>query len=125
MTATTLPAGFRRIHLELAREHDHPAGDGAVGYEFVAPLAADGHIDTGAWRSHRDACRVVRRRAGEEHRIGRLVRRPGGSWAFRYSDMSDETAQHLEAAKLIAGDYVSLREEGAQHTFKVVSIGPI
>jgi hypothetical protein len=33
-----LPANFRRIRLELAREKGHPQGSALIGYTFVAPL---------------------------------------------------------------------------------------
>ena len=39
-----------RIRLELARTKDTPEGDPAHGYEFIAPLGADGHIDAEAWK---------------------------------------------------------------------------
>ena len=37
---TSLPAQFRQIRIELAREPGHPEGDAAVAYVIVAPLDA-------------------------------------------------------------------------------------
>ena len=39
---------LNKIRLELARDHDHPAGSPVVGYEFAAPLDKDGKI-AGIW----------------------------------------------------------------------------
>ena len=125
-TATVrLPDVFRRLHLELAREHDHPAGSPAFGYQLVAPLLADGRLDVDHWRQGRDHCRVVRLRPGEEHVVGRLVHRPGGSWAFRYADLNDEAGHRFQDEQFVAGEYVSIRDGDEQHTFKVVSVDPV
>ena len=59
---TALPHAFRCIRLERARDHDHPAGDSETAYVLIAPLDADLKIDADLWRTHKDACRVVRRR---------------------------------------------------------------
>ena len=122
-TAATfqLPLSFRRIHLELAREPDHPDGSGAIGYELLAPLLPDCRIDPDEWRKNREACRVVRIRPGQEHEIGHLVRRPGGSWAFRYVGTADEAGYHFGEERFVPGEYVSVREGDAQHTFKVIT----
>ena len=126
MTATlALPDSFRRIHLELAREHDHPEGSAAIRYEFAAPLTDDGRIDPTTWKQYRDHCRVVRSRPDEERRVGHLVRRPGGSWAFRYDQLADEAGHHFDDERFTPGEYVSLRENDESHTFKVVSVQPL
>lgn len=78
-----LPASFRRMRLELAREPGHPAGSAVIGYIVYAPLDAGDRIDPEVWKENRDACRVVRFRPGEEDDVGHLIRRPGGSWAFQ------------------------------------------
>jgi len=41
----TLPSAFKRIELHLARLKEFPAGSARHGYELVAPLDEDGHID--------------------------------------------------------------------------------
>jgi hypothetical protein len=124
-TGTHLPHSFRRIRLELAREHDHPLGSGAYGYDFLAPLLADGRIDPEAWRSFKEVCRAVRHRPGEDREIGHLVRRPGGSWAFRYTESADEAGYHFGEERFRAGEYVSVREDNGEHTFKVTSVEPL
>jgi hypothetical protein len=125
ITATALPTGFRNILLTLAREPGHPTGDRGVGYELVAPLRPDGHIDVEQWRAHRMLCRVIRFRRDETADIGHLVRRPGGSWAFRYDvigDEADEPGFHFDDHVFAPGEYVTVSEHGVQHTYEVTSV---
>ncbi len=56
----TLPHAFKRIRLNLARSKEFPNGSSHRGYQFVAPLDVNGHIDGEQWRSHRKACTVTR-----------------------------------------------------------------
>lgn len=125
---TELPEDFREIRLELAREKAHPQGARDFGYTFVAPLDASGRIEPALWSKHRDACRVIRSRPHEQDEIGHLVRRPGGSWAFRY-DVSghsdDEAGYRFDDERFVIGEYVSVRENDDMHTFKVISVAPL
>jgi hypothetical protein len=41
----SLPAQFRQVRIELAREPGHPEGDTDVAYVIIAPLDADDRID--------------------------------------------------------------------------------
>ncbi|MFG1346793.1 hypothetical protein V5F59_18035 [Xanthobacter autotrophicus DSM 431] len=120
-----LPHGFHQIRMELAREKGHPEGARNHGYSFVAPLNADGRIDPAAWAKHREACRVVKFRPDEADEVGHLVRRPGGSWAFRY-DISgtddDEAGYRFGDERFQVGEYVSVHEEDELHTFRVTSV---
>ena len=75
----TLPRAFKRIRLELARSKEFPTGSARHGYEFVAPLDDNGHIDPKLWQEHRDHCRVRRFWNDEPDEIGRLVHKPGGT----------------------------------------------
>lgn len=121
----TLPSSFRKIRLELAREKGHPAGSAGRGYIIVAPLDQARRFDAAAWKAHRDACRVVRFRSGEDDDIGHLVHRPGGSWAFHYDirgDEDDEAGYHFQDECFDVGEYVSVREADATHTYRVISV---
>ncbi len=115
------------VRLELARDPAHPGGSSGHGYEFVAPLTADGHIDAETWRKVRARCRVRRFWEGESDEIGHLVHRRGGTWAFHY-DVSgdvdeDEPGYKFDAHVFEEGEYVSLREQdGELRTFRVVSV---
>jgi hypothetical protein len=51
---------LQRIRIELARDQEFPSGSHERGYEFVAPLDADWHIDAAEWRRERARCRARR-----------------------------------------------------------------
>ena len=115
-----------KIRLELARDHDHPAGSAAVGYEFVAPLDKDGKIDPDEWHKRRANCRVRRFRPQEADDIGHLIRKPGGSWAFHYDietdEEDDEAGYRFGDHAFMIGEYVSIREDEGLRTYRVVSV---
>lgn len=118
---------FKRIHLELARDHDFPNGSRAHGYDLVAPLDAEGHIDPEEWQSNRDRCRVRRFWEGEDDEIGHLIRKPGGNWAFHYDihgdEDDDETGYRLSEHVFKPGEYISINEhDDVLRTFRVTSV---
>lgn len=124
----SLPHAFRRIRLELAREPGHPYGETHFGYQLVAPLGEDARIAAELWKEHRDNCRVVRFRPDGDRDIGHLVRRPGGSWAFRYDiagNEEDEATFRFDDEVFRTGEYVSIRQGDQMHTFRVVSVEPV
>lgn len=122
-----LPNNFRRIKLELAREPGHPEGASAIGYDFVAPLDAEARLDAAAWRDHKEACRVLRSHEGVTS-VGRLRRRPGGSWAFHYelddAREDDDAGYRLGEHRFAPGEYVTIQEDDGPHTYRVVSVQP-
>ena len=128
---TQLPHELKRIRLNLSRSKAFPAGSERHGYEFVAPLDANGHIDPVLWRKHREHCGVRRFWEGEEE-IGRLVHKPGGPeharWVFDYDETAeddDEAGYRFGAHAFAPGEYVSIRDEdGEMHTFQVVTVQP-
>ena len=117
---------LKRVRLNLARTREFPNGSPDHGYEFVAPLNEDGHIDATLWKKYRDRCRVRRFWSGEEDEIGHLVHKQGGSWAFHYDiegDDDDEAGYKFGAHAFVPGEYVSIRDEdGELNTFQVVSV---
>ena len=118
-----------KIRLELARDHEHPQGSGAIGYEFAAPLDANGKINPEEWHKRRENCRVRRFRPREADDIGHLIRKPGGSWAFHYdidSDAEDdESGYRFGDHAFTMGEYVSIREDEELRTFRVVRVLPV
>jgi hypothetical protein len=115
------------VRLELARDPQHPDGSSQHGYEFIAPLQSDGHIDAEEWRRHRGKCRVQRFWPGEPEEHGHLLHRPGGSWAFHYDVKGDpdedEPGFKFDSHVFQEGEYVSLREQdGEMRTFRVASV---
>lgn len=121
-----LPESFRHIHLELAREQDHPLGDRDHGYDILAPLTDDGFIDGDLATAHKKDCRVRRFRPGEEDAIGVLWRGPGGRWSFDYHDTpieDDEAGYRFSEERFVVGEYISIREDdGEMHTFQVMQV---
>jgi len=126
----SLPHVLKRIRLELARSKQFPSGSARHGYEFVAPLDGNSHIDPKLWQQHREHCRVRRFWNGDPDEIGRLVHKPGGAeharWVFDYdlaATDDDESGYRFGAHAFIPGEYVSIRDdEGELHTFQVASV---
>ncbi|MBI3437509.1 MAG: hypothetical protein HY054_02430 [Proteobacteria bacterium] len=127
--AHTLPRQFRRIRLELAREPGHPDGDRGIGYTIVAPLQPDGRLDVDLARAHRDDCGVLRFKHDADVEEGHLRRRPGGSWSFHYDlpddSEDDDAAYRLETHRFVPGEYVTIAEDDAAHTYRVISVSPL
>jgi hypothetical protein len=117
-----------RIRLELGRTEGYPHGDPEQGYEFVAPLTQDGHIDADAWRKAKDACTVRQFEGGRPVKKG-LVRHVGQGWRFDYDHLStqdDEVFFKLDRHVLAPGQYVSITEsDGIVRPYKVVSVRPL
>lgn len=126
-------ADLSRILLNLARSGEFPEGSSRHGYDFIAPLDADGHIDPALWRRYRDGCRVRRFWKGEEDEIGRLVHKPGGTerarWVFDYDvgeDDGGETGYRFGAHRFLQGEHVSISGQDRKlHTFRVVAVDPL
>jgi hypothetical protein len=116
------------MRLELARDHDFPDGSTERGYEIVAPLDVDGHLNASEWHKLRERCKVRRFWAGAEE-MGRLVHRPGGSWAVDYNPATtedDEPGFRLDKHQFNIGEYVSFKEhDGVMRTFRVVALEDI
>lgn len=116
---------LKKIRLELARTPEFPEGSDIRGYEFVAPLTADGHLASEEWQRVRDACTVRRFWAAEEEQHGHLIHR-GNRWAFHYEGdeaVEDEPIFRFDRHTFIEGEYVSVTEyDGVQRTFRIVSI---
>jgi hypothetical protein len=118
---------LKRIRLELARNADYPEGSANHGYDFVAPLTDDGHLDQDGWREQRAACTVRRFWAGDDDEHGHLVHHRGHAWAFHYAGISenDESIFRFDRHRFVAGDYVSITEhDGVQGTFRVAEVIP-
>jgi hypothetical protein len=114
------------VRMELARSEGFPSGSHKHGYEFVAPLTSEGHLDAEAWREARAECRV-RRFWGNEEEVG-LLRHVGRGWRFDYDTHArndDEPFFKLDRHPILVGEYLSVTEhDGMQRPFKVVAIVP-
>jgi hypothetical protein len=126
----TLPHALKRIRLHLARSKEFPAGSADHGYEFVAPLDSNGHIDPQLWQKYRQHCRVRRFWAGGDEQVGHLVHKPGGAeharWIFDYDPTridDDESGYRFGVHAFLPGEYVSIHgDDGKMHTFQVKSV---
>lgn len=128
---SSLPHTFKRIRLNLARSPEFPQGSTRRGYEFVAPLDADDHIDLEQWKAHKENCRVRRFWEGEPDEVGQLVHSGGGRhgrWVFDYDPeetTDDESGYRFDSHSFRQGDYVSIRGDADEiYTFVVVSVEP-
>jgi len=116
---------LKRIRLELARTPEFPEGSPHHGYEFTAPLDAEGQIDLEAWKRERTACTVRRFWDGDDDTLGQLVRTRGGRWAFSYEpgEADDEPIFRFDRHAFRQGEYVSVTEhDGITRPFKVVLV---
>jgi hypothetical protein len=116
---------LKLIRLELARTPDFPNGSARHGYEFVAPLDKDGHLDAPGWKAMHQACTVRRfwGDAAEEH--GTLLHRRDGKWVFSYEpgDADDEPLFRFDRHSFRPGDYVSVTEhDGITRPFRVAAV---
>jgi hypothetical protein len=120
-SAPELTPKFRHVRLELAREKGHPTGDRGHGYDLVVPLDEEGRLDAAEWKTHQAACRVRRFLEGETDLVGRLRRKPGGTWFFDYAEGEDddEIGFRLGEERFVPGEYVSIRSGGTMHTYQV------
>ena len=118
---------LRRIRLELARDPDFPAGSRDRGFDFLAPLDEQGHIDHRAWTQVKDRCRVRRFWGTEAGEVGHLVHSPGGEWLFHYDIRGDESRDEagfcFSRHAFLPGEYVSiLGQDDVLRTFFVASV---
>ena len=113
------------VRLELARSKELPNGSSMHGYELVAPLDADGHLDAEAWKAKKSACTVRRFTRGEEDEHGRLIH-VGKGWHFDYDAEAtddDERVFKLDRHQIRQGEYLSITEhDGVMRTFRIVSV---
>jgi hypothetical protein len=117
---------LRRVRLELARDHDFPAGSSEHGYDFIAPLDSAGRIDLDAWKELKARCRVRRFGAHEAEEVGHIVHKRTG-WAFHYDIHGDpghdEAGFRFDSHAFVPGEYVSIKEQdGVLRTFRVASV---
>lgn len=115
------------IRLELGRTLDAPQGDANHGYEFVAPLNRDGHLDFAEWTAKKERCGVRSFRPGHTERRG-MLRHVGRGWRFDYlpgRTDDDEPFFKLDRHVIAPGLYVTITEEdGVERPFRIVTVRP-
>ena len=119
---------LKKVRLELARMTGFPEGSSERGYEFVAPLDADGHLMVDEWRQNPAACTVRRFWEGEDDEHGHLIHTRQRQWAFSYAPEKedDEPFFRLERHLFQTDEYVSVTEhDGVTRPFRVVAVEPV
>jgi hypothetical protein len=118
---------LHRIHMNAARSEEFPEGSDKHGYDFVAPLDADNHLDPKAWKVHKEDCVVRRFSNGEPDERG-LLRHIGKGWTIDYDPNTpegDEPFFKLDKHLISVGEYLSVREDdGEMRTFHIVAVQP-
>lgn len=113
------------IRLELARTKDFPEGSADHGYEFMAPLDQQGHLDVEEWRRNKARCTVTSFAQGKDGLRGKLVH-VGKGWHFDYDANTkddDEPLFKLDRHNIIEGEYLSVTEhDGVCRPFKIVGV---
>jgi hypothetical protein len=113
------------VRIELARSAAFPNGSARHGYEFVAPLDVNGHLNVAEWKQNKAKCTVRRFTGGEGDQTGSLVD-VGRGWHFDYDGGSrddDEPLFKLDRHTIKQGEYLSVTEhDGVMRTFRVVSV---
>jgi hypothetical protein len=125
-------AALHQITLHLARSKQYPNGAASIGYDIVAPLDDEGHLDAAGWKATRQQCEVVHFHGTDERR-GKLIHKHGGHggaiWAIDYDaarDDDDEAGYRLDTHRFIIGEYVSIKDSDEDmHTFRVVDVAPL
>jgi hypothetical protein len=120
---------LKRIRLTLARSKEFPEGSARYGYELIAPVDYNGHLDVEQWKHRRADCTVRHFAEGEDDAFGMLVHKGGaggGRWVVDYDigQTSDDEAGYLFGSHVFApGEYVSIKNpEGQTQTFKIASV---
>jgi len=116
-----------RIHMNAARSEEFPEGSNKHGYDFVAPLDDEHHLDPVAWKAHKDDCWVRRFWDGEPEERGKL-RHIGKGWTIDYDPSTTEDNEpffKLDKHLISVGEYLSVAEnDGEMATFHIVSVQP-
>jgi hypothetical protein len=113
------------IRLELGRTDIAPKGDACHGYEFVAPLDRNDHLDAAEWASLKDKSGVRSFLPEHAERMGNL-RYAGHGWHSEYypSRMDDdESFSKLDRHIIAPGLHVTIAEkDGSQRPIQFSAI---
>lgn len=114
-----------KIKLVLSETQTQSRANIDCGYEFEAPLDANGRLDLAAWKEAPGSFPVRRFWAGEDDLHGRLVNKGDRLWYFHYHVLEDpdEFAHQFDKKSFHAGEFVSMRDHGGDvHLFHIASV---
>jgi hypothetical protein len=116
-----------RVRLELARTPEFPSGSSWHGFEFIAPLTSDGHVDPTAWNRVKEICLVTRFWGDDLEDHGQFAH-VGHGWCFKYpkgGKVDRESVFKLDRHRFTPGGYLTVTEpDGEQHPFRIVAMTP-
>ncbi|MHA1524232.1 MAG: hypothetical protein ACTSY1_07465 [Alphaproteobacteria bacterium] len=116
---------LKNIRLELARTSKFPSGSKQHGYVFTAPIDESGRIDAVEWSQSCQSCLVIRFWAGEADKVGHVVHKAGGQWAFIYQSRGEERSVCFDEQIFALGKFITINGQGdEQRTFKVTRVDP-
>jgi hypothetical protein len=119
---------LKKVRLELARTAGFPTGSSMHGYEFIAPVMADGRVDVDVWDRVKELCRVTRFWGDEPWEYG-VFARTGHGWCFSYGHGNERTRENLfklDRHHLTPGAFISVTEhDGVQRPFRVAAVTPL
>ena len=117
---------FQIIHLDLAREPGHPQGSVSDRYTLVLPLKADGRVDQAECKGFPDLCTVSRTLENGSFMRGIVRRDADHNWLFDFGEpLEPEIAFGFSKQKMVPGEYVSVRRDGEDHTYRIISLQPL
>jgi len=120
--------GLKKIRLELARTAEFPEGNRNCGYEFTAPLDAQGMLDSKQWARDKAMCTVRRFWENQDDEHGVVVHHVG-KWVFAYQPsqhLPEEPIFRFDKHAFNPGEYVTVTEhDGVARPFRIVSVRPV
>jgi hypothetical protein len=122
--AADIPDHFQVVHLDLAREPDHPEGSADDRYTLLLPLGPDGRILEAEARRHPDYCRVSRMDPGGAIARGLMRPGPGRNWQFDFGE-AEESGFRFGEERFTPGEYVTVLRGRNQRTYRVVALQPL
>lgn len=119
---------FRRVRMELARNHDFPDGSPNHGYEITLPLTQDSRFDPTVWETDGQLCTFVKFSPDDDDAHGQFVRMSDGQWAFSYEagEADDEPVFRFESHLFQPGEYVTVTDvDEHEHVYRIMSAEPL
>lgn len=114
-----------KVTLVLATGPGFPAGNPEHRYELEVALDAAGHLDPAAWRADPAPWPARRFRPGEPPLLGDVQFSDETGWSLRFIPAGGEgelTEPLVHAGVLRPGEYVTIRADNLDCSYRVVSI---
>jgi hypothetical protein len=124
---------LNRILLTLARSREFPDGSSRHGYDFIAPLDPEGHIDPMLWKKYRDTAGFgdfgrarTTKSVASCTSLAALNTHAWFSSTIPVGMTTMKLATSSVNMRFCLGDYVSISgKDGKLQTFRVTSVNPV